>query len=292
MIAGGCIGGGANGHTLNSQNKTTSSVYGEISSTSILLVITNDEIQNAYLTMRDNAEILVVPEKYSVGLKINGNKASITQKELWVFWIEPNNVVRIEKLESDDGFTFKAKDIRGNNLVSETFNVKKLSDQDRKLLNGLPYFEPLDKMPSDFGVARKVPLSELVKGITIDKIANDYPKLNNSEKFEKLYKVFTLQSDGTGSSDTLYTGEIIPFLRAVLWNEIDLQGPFNNAVVGGPPKQQRFAVVAIPEDALPGNGDISLDDISLNYDPNTQKGTIKITGLKTTDGYAIVVTLG
>ena len=61
-----------------------------------------------------------------------------------------------------------------------------------------------------------------MKGIAIDEIANDYPKLNNSEKFEKLYKIFTLQSDETRSADTLYTGEIIPFLRAVLWNEIDL----------------------------------------------------------------------
>ncbi|ACJ17228.1 DppA [Thermococcus onnurineus NA1] len=287
VIASGCTGGGTKANTSNSQDKPTDSGSGEIGSTTILLIVTNDEIHNAYLTVRDNADILVVPEQYSVGLEIKGDKASITQKELWAFWIEPNNVVRVEKLESSEGFTFKAKEIHGDNLVSETFGVKKIPDEYRKLLNGLPSFESLDKMPSDFGVARKVPLSELAKGITIDEVINGYPKLNDSEKFEELYRVFTLQSGGTGSSDTLYTGEVIPILRAKLWNEIELQGALNNAVVGGPPKQQRFAVVAIPTNVL--SGDV---DISLNYDPNTQKGTIKVTGLKTTDGYVIVVTLG
>jgi len=183
VIVSGCMGGGANDNAPNSQDKTTSPVSGEISGTTLLLVVTDDEIHNAYLTVRDNAEILVVPEKYSIGLEINGDNASITQKELWVFWIEPNNVVRVEKLESDDGFTFKANDIRGNNLVSEAFNVKKLSDEDRKLLNGLPYFKPLDKMPSDFGMARKVPLSKLV-------IRNNHRRdsqwLSKTQRFRKV----------------------------------------------------------------------------------------------------------
>lgn len=87
--------------------------------------------------------------------RINGNKASITQKELWVFWIELNNVVRIEKLESSNRFTFKAKEIRGNNVVSEAFKVKKLSDDDKKTTERTTYFEPLDKMPSDLGLPEK-----------------------------------------------------------------------------------------------------------------------------------------
>ncbi|AFL95149.1 hypothetical protein CL1_0945 [Thermococcus cleftensis] len=283
VFASGCTSGGTN--TTSSGTETQAS--NSIGSADLLLVITNDNIHSAYLVVRNGStEILVVPYYYSVGLKINGDEVSIEQKDMWVFQMEPNDIVRVEKLKSDNGFTFKAKKIYGDTVMSESFNVQEIPNEYRKLLNGLPYYEPLDKLPDNSGVARKIPLSELAQGITIDEIINGYAKLNDSEKLSEFYKVFTLQSGGTGSSDTLYTGEIVPILRAKLFHEYDMEGTINQISMGDTARQ-RFAVVAIPKEALSENV-----DVELRYDPNSRKGTIKVAGLKTTDGYAIVVTLG
>ncbi len=236
--------------------------------------------------VRNNSEILTVPEDYDVGLNIKGNKASITQKELWVFWLEPNNVIRVKKLRSGEGFTFKAKEIYGDNLVSQAFGVKNIPDEYRKLLNGLPFYEPLDKLSPDSGVARKVPLSELAKGITIDEIINNYPRLNDSESFPDKYAFSVIVNGGGAGASGSYTGEIIPLLKAELWYEIEIQGPINNVVIGGPPKKQRSVAVAIPIEAVSKDTSVELE-----YDPNSKKGTVIVKNLKTTDGYAIVVTL-
>lgn len=69
----------------------------------------------------ENVETPTVPEDYDVGLNINGNKASITQNGLWVFCLEPNNVLRVKKLRSSEGFTFNAKEIYGDNHIRIAF---------------------------------------------------------------------------------------------------------------------------------------------------------------------------
>jgi|GEM_PF-5294341 len=287
VVASGCTSSGTN-TTLETPGETAISGFNAVGSTTLLLVITDDEIHNAYLIAKNDSEILIVPENYDVGLEIKDNKASITQKELWVFWSEPNNVIRVEKLKSSKGFTFKAKEIYGNNLVSQAFGVKTIPSEYKELLKGLPSYEPLDKLPSNFEVARKVSLSELAKGITIDEIINNYPKLNDTKSFSDKYAFFVIvNGGGAGPSSSAYTGEIIPLLKADLWYEIELQGPINNAVVGGPPKEQRSVAVAIPIEAVSKDTSVELE-----YNPNSKKGTVTVKNLKTTDGYAIVVTLG
>lgn len=287
LIALAVVASGCTGSASTSTSNGTSTPSNSIETANLLLVTTDDNIQTAYLVIRNNTEILTVPVNYDVGLNITDNKVLITtQKELWVFWIEPNNVIRVEKLKSSQGFTFKAKEIYGNNLVSQAFGVKTIPSEYKELLKGLPSYEPLDKLPSNFEVARKVPLSELAKGITIDEIINNYPTLNDSNSFSGKYAFSVVVNGGGAGAAGSYTGEIIPLLKAELWYNIELQGQTNNAVVGGPPKEQRSVAVAIPIEAVSKDTSVELE-----YDPNSKKGTVTVKNLKTTDGYAIVVTL-
>jgi len=306
-IASGCISGSDNNgsssvtSTPQSTSKSVETSLSKIENPSVLLIVTSPYsgqrlCPKPYVKIRNNVEVLTV--QYPSDIDVQGDKIILKGEKLLVF--ERNdNVIKVTMLKSEDGkFVFKPKKVYGDDQITTSWiDMKPIPrDEYSYFFDGSQFdFEGDVDAAMSILKARKVPLSVLEKGVKIDDIIKNYSPIEVSTTFTDKYAFFI----GNWGQDTFYyTGEIIPVLETELWTRIvkDFSNtPFGT--VNWDIAKEEYVAIAISSTAVEEGKTRVITKYNKNYDVNRDKlevtdGTVKVQGLKTTDGYAIVVTVG